>query len=130
LAEMQAKVEAFASIVESSPHPVIKYIWKHGMPRSCGGVLPEGVWVVCGNCRSRVNVVPCVICTPSNLKDKVVRPVTRGRPRDTPFAKAKFPTTELPGTDAKMEVMRQRVAAGQSPFHPDDPVCGAHCDNY
>lgn len=31
-------------------------------------------------------------------------------------------TTALPGTPAKIEIMRERVAAGQSPFHPRDEV--------
>ena len=32
------------------------------------------------------------------------------------------PTNAYPGTPEKIDVMCQRVAAGQSPFHPDDPV--------
>jgi len=30
------------------------------------------------------------------------------------------PTSHLPGSDEKIEVMRARVERGESPFHPDD----------
>ncbi len=33
---------------------------------------------------------------------------------------ASCPTKALPGTPEKMEVISQRLAAGENPYHPDD----------
>lgn len=36
------------------------------------------------------------------------------------FPLADEPTTALPGSEAKIEVMRERAEAGRAVFHPDD----------
>lgn len=119
------RVAWLIGIVQGSQHPVIRHILRHGFPLGCGVLLPPGRNVVCPNCRARVSVVPCVYCTPTHLEDAHLVPEVRlydGREeQDVPLAPALESTEARPGTADKIEVMRQRVTAGQSPFHQDDP---------
>ena len=89
-----------------------------------GGVFDEFKWpfgygnlarpVRCKGCGGLVNVVPCVVCNPPEDDEEEAR----AEQEATPWPPA--PTEHLPGSEAKIEVMRQRVLAGYSPWHPLD----------
>lgn len=54
-------------------------------------------------------------------------PLPDGRPNFLGPAPLPSPTTAIPGTAAKIEVLRLRVLAGQDLTHPDDAVLGESC---
>jgi hypothetical protein len=120
VSSLKRKVRRFLKLLTSSSHPIMEAIRYNGLPRGCGASLPEGRSVACPLCRRKVNVVPCVHCTPSELDEKF--PVGVECALDQPLLPAEEPTFALPGSAEKIEVMRQRVARGQSCFHPLDPV--------
>lgn len=73
--------------------------------------------VRCPRCRRLVNNVPCVGCFIAN--DVAIRPRP---PRQTTYTatRPRKPSKACAGSEAKIRIMRDRVARGDSPFHPDD----------
>jgi hypothetical protein len=119
LVKLRERVRKFLKLVAFSNHPIMETIRYNGVPRGCGACLPEGKSVVCPICRRRVNVVPCVQCTPLHLDD-VFPPQQEYSLSEGPLLPASHPTSARPGSWEKIEAMRQRVERGESCFHPLD----------
>jgi len=85
--------------------------------------LRKAVCVVCGRTFSTTKRKERAFCK------KCGRALLIERMAFAESYKAKIPsepTSHLPGSDEKIEVMRARVERGESPFHPDDrlePSC-------
>jgi hypothetical protein len=115
----------FAQAVMDSPEEIVQDSLQWGLPAWCATPLPEGAVVVCGVCRSKLNVVPCPSCSrktfrfqgremhPEDLRG--CRPSKRVHPLPEP-------TRAIPGTPEKIAVLQGRLARGEQMFHPDDPV--------
>lgn len=87
--------------------------------------LPQGTRVHCRRCGLRLTMVPCLDCLinghPDDL-DEDFKDTWHLQWRLYEERIAPDPTTALPGTKEKIEVMEWRLCNGYSAFHPDDPI--------
>lgn len=88
-----------------------------GMPAMYGEQLPEDEVAICCQCHRRITWAPCVTCCASKFeyKDRLDRSAD---PKPKPMSP--FSTDDLPGSLAKIEILRQRVADGFELWHPRD----------
>lgn len=91
-----------------------RYVFSSGLPAMYGEALPEGEKVFCVNCGRAVIWIPCVMCCQQS--DQFVCRQSKDRKRRLPL----IPTREMPGTLAKIAVLRDRLAKGLILYHPDD----------
>ena len=115
-------------ILKTCHDPLIQRYINHGLPRGVCRMLPgrpgvtggdptEETWTVrCSLCGSTVNCVPCVFCS---LKNPMIEDVPRRRNFDSRHI-PESRTTARPGSDWKIEVMRERIAKGESAFSSRD----------
>ena len=75
----------------------------------------NGVTVRC-RCGALCCGVPCGACARLGVNE----PDNPTNEPDEPLVTPSEPTQAKPGSPEKIEVMRQRVERGESPFHPDD----------
>jgi len=73
----------------------------------------------CPICRNKVSYVPCVSCYIAS--DTPIKPKASRRQEYRAITPRRSTKAEA-GSDYKMTVMRRRVARGDSPFHPNDPM--------
>lgn len=121
---LHAKVVRFLGFCLESPHPVVRYVIDHGLPACCSAPLPEGKSVLCPECGGIINSAPCVACVPGHITDDELAPDEYAQiqpvAEDKPFLMPKQKTYFRPGTQEKIEIMRQRIERGESAFHPKD----------
>lgn len=93
---------------------------KRGLPAMYGEYLPDGIRVFCEQCGSLLRFVPCVRCCShkQSMFDRADALLRDGFDIAPPAPTT--PTMEFPGTDAKIEVMRQRVQSNLQPHHDED----------
>lgn len=111
------KVREIAALVTASDNPVVRRAMRKGLPLSSLEPLVEGYEYTCPSCLFRRKFVPCPDCArpwPAEL-----RPDRDGED-EAPLVRPKRPTTAIPGTQRKLDVMQARVARGESCFHRDD----------
>lgn len=90
-----------------------------GLPAGFTVALPPGRKVLCHLCGELVACVPCLECS-------LIAGVTPETLRTTPdLPRPAAPTSAVPGTRDKIEVMRRRCEAGEALFHPEDAVMPA-----
>lgn len=101
-------------MLKTSKNPVVRRCVDVGLPPGVCRPFPyEGTKVRCPLCRAMIDHAPCPWCS---LKFSRAAPVAPEG--DDPLDATA--TTAVPGTYSKLAVMRRRVAAGVSAFHPDD----------
>lgn len=88
-----------------------------GMPATYGEPLPDGEVAICSKCKRKITWVPCVTCCGSKFEYRDRLDMSAD---SKPKPQAIFSTDANPGTDAKIEVLRQRVADGFDLWHPKD----------
>lgn len=106
----------FVEKILTSKNRVLTTCLRHGMPSTCTVEVPFPNLVRCKSCGSSVFVIPCVNCSARSWDPGEMKPPT-GKP-----TKPKEPTPEPPGSPGKVEVMRERVSRGESPFHDGDAI--------
>lgn len=100
----------------ASKDPLIQRCLILGLPRGVYGNLARPVRCSCG---SLITVAPCVQCSSQLWEETVARIGDRpARPYETPAES----TVAEPGTPEKIAVIKARIRAGESAFHPCDPV--------
>lgn len=113
------KIQQIAAAVEADrENRVIAIAIRHGLPLSALETLENNETYICRTCQHKRASVPCRNCAqpwPDELRPDLEFE------EDRPLIRPDRPTTTLPGTRQKIEVMRRRVARGESPFHRNDP---------
>jgi hypothetical protein len=110
------EVQSILSLLKKSKHPVIRSVFRAGLPVEASAVLLPGTKkLYCQNCRFAITLVPCQLCA-SKAKAKLKTRITK-KP-DLP--QIKIPTRFLPGSSGKIVVMRQRYQKGYSVFCKGD----------
>jgi hypothetical protein len=97
----------------------------HGLTSEDVADLPGSKTVTCRRCNSEIRTVPCVLCSARAYDGEPEAEISLEELeafgsliyQANPPAK---PTTLLPGTADKLYLMMDRVANGESCFHPDD----------
>lgn len=110
------KLQVFTERLLTSRNRVIQTCLKHGLPACCTVEVPHPNLVRCKRCGAMVFMIPCVRCGCSSW-----------RPDEDAWLGVKpkepeHPTSCSPGSPEKIEVMRQRVSRGESPFHEGDAI--------
>jgi hypothetical protein len=125
--EDRAAFGRFLKELLESDNPVIVKALRHGIPSEFSCLLPESITVRCQNCGTITDRVPCVLCSQKveeYMDDTVLhyRELRNMRPdlEEVPFKPPKYPTRKRPGSFDKLRIMTERVARGESPFHPKD----------
>lgn len=95
-------------------NPSLQGWLQHGLPRHVHARLEDPVR--CRSCGRMIVAFPCVACAAEGWQRARKRRASRSA-----SARPASATTAAPGSREKIEVMRQRVSAGKSCFHPDDP---------
>jgi hypothetical protein len=105
----------FSRFVKSlEDDPFTSRLLEDGLPGTYGETLPPKIKVRCMYCNHMISAVPCVSCWPPHRVENSPRPSCQ---RDSPEA----PGVHMkPGSREKIEVMRDRVAEGFSPFSKQD----------
>lgn len=103
--------------LKTSDNPLVRKCVDIGLPPRVTAELPFPCTIRCKACGASVNMVPCVLCRNKMLTSDEFERDDIDNWRPVPAA---ISTHHRPGTYEKIEVMRQRVARGEAPFHPDD----------
>lgn len=113
----------------ASDNPVLVAALRVGLPATASTCLPDGVTVQCEKCRGSLNMLPCVVCS-QGIEEVSAPEIEHYRKLramrndiidgDVPLSDATRPTGFPPSSLGKIFTMRERVAAGESPFHPED----------
>ncbi len=106
------QVTKFIERLRSSKNLVIVEMLKGVLPLKYAVGLPGDNRVCCVYCGKYASYVPCVNCSPEERESS--------REVDTPLLPCTEPTSHLPGTIGKLQVMADRVARGEAPCHPKD----------
>lgn len=102
-------------------HQEGKAVFDSMLPAMFGESLPEGSPVVhCRKCKRPIDWVPCVLCCDSREVFIERRDRKEWEDDPEPTVDPAESTQELPGTVAKIEVLRRRVETGVRLWHPDD----------
>jgi hypothetical protein len=110
---------AFAAVVIASKEPIVVDLLVWGLPIQFAQELPENVSVRCHGCGANLASLPCQICGRRLLCERTADRSPHNR-SGRPIREPKEPTDATPGSSEKIEIMRQRVARGEGPTHPDD----------
>jgi hypothetical protein len=111
------KLEEIARLVAVSENPVVRKALTYGLPLSALSDLEHHKSYHCPTCEYKRFQVPCCKCAqpwPEELRPDLAEE------EDAPLRRPKKPTGHEPGSWAKIEVMRKRLARGESCFHKDD----------
>lgn len=111
--EREIDLREFVAELLQCTDPAILGCIQLGLPLEALATLPHGAEARCRVCGGRMQAVPCGRCSQQSTLHKA-------RPDKQPLKQPKTPTAHPPGSQAKVEVMRERVARGESPFHPLD----------
>ena len=87
----------------------------HGLPAGLYARLPLDKWAVCPKCGKETKFVPCPVCK--------LQICSGWRLEDDDCGEAPLParpTPAWPGSEAKIMVMRIRLARGEQLCHPED----------
>lgn len=107
-------VRIFLRKLKRSRNPVVQHCIEVGLPPGLCRPFPgEGGEVRCPICRNIVNQVPCPRCS-------LISARSLSSPSTNNNHVSQRATKCLPGTRAKLNVMKRRIARGLSPFHPQD----------
>jgi hypothetical protein len=112
-----ARVRKLADKINRSQCKIVRGIQRRGLPLTALAYTENDVFVRCRKCGSYRAAVPCHKCAVVwNWRDDP----EDDEELDQPLTEPDFPTDAAPGSRAKMDLMEQRLALGQSCFHPND----------
>lgn len=115
----EIQLQTFAMMLRR--HQEGKAVFEGMLPAMFGERLPEGAPVVhCRKCKRPIDWVPCVLCCDS--RETFIDRRERAEWDDDPEPLIDPPesTQELPGSIAKIEILRSRVERGVRLWHRDD----------
>lgn len=115
------ELDLFIDQLYDSDEPVINSCVRYGLPPEGAAVLAFGRSIVCPGCNFRLNAVPCVACNQVESDTGLGEESVQAKLHNKRLYRPANPTKEKPGTSGKLLVMQERIARGESPFHPNDP---------
>lgn len=108
---VRADTQELSLILKQLSSGKYKGLQEAGVPRSSAVKILKPI--KCPECRSSINVVPCLSCSEHHEVDDQDED-------DLVLSECSIPTDALPGTIEKLEVMRSRLEAGLSVFCKGD----------